>query len=502
MVAGEEYMYKKERIVDLKALIRCVLEKWKGILLAALIAALIFGGLKGFDLYRAYKQGQSQTEQEAAPQEDTQGASKAIEMRRINNQLDLKNAYFTDSIMGEIDPTKEGFASADVIVTIGDEAAAEAAEPAQTQEAEPQAAEAQPEEAQGEETVAEAALEEAQAAPQEYARIQNREMTILNYYGNSAIYRIDLTNAAQQLGTTANKLYELVSFKYSSNKNSFITIKVIYPNKEGAKLILDEVIAQLRQMEPEAQAQYGAHTMTVANELSATINDTSMYKWAYNRTTEIVQLINSKKTLDKNLSSGTDVVVEKTSKRDVVKGAAKQACAGAVGGILACVFLIVLYLLATGKVLSARELNNHFGLQKIACVPGRKFSTRKGLDKLVASIDASYYNHPKRAVCLQAADAGLGILFNRGAQVALVSDLKAEYLDKICAELNKSGSGKIRYYSVPCSEQTPEALAAIENCEAAVVVARAERSSYKGVGDVLSILSLLGREAVGSIVFM
>ena len=86
--------------------------------------------------------------------------------------------------------------------------------------------------------------------------------------------------------------------------------------------------------------------------------------------------------------------------------------------------------------------------------------------------------------------------------MALVSDLQTEYLDKICVELNKAGSGKIRYYAVPCSEQTPEAVAAIENCDAAVVVARAERSSYKGVGDVLSILRLLDREAIGSIVFM
>ena len=43
-------MYKKERIVDLKALTRCVLEKWKGILVVALIAAVLFGGLKGFSL--------------------------------------------------------------------------------------------------------------------------------------------------------------------------------------------------------------------------------------------------------------------------------------------------------------------------------------------------------------------------------------------------------------------------------------------------------------------
>ena len=318
-------MYKKERIVDLKALTRCVLEKWKGILLVALIAAVLFGGLKGFSLYKVYKQGQAQAEVETVPEEDSQGASKAIEMRRINKQLDLKNAYFTESIMGDIDPTKEGFASADVIVSIDDEMG-EA--PTQTEEAAQEGA------AEG---AAEAGSAEMQTgAPQEYAKTQNREMTILNYYGNSAMYRADLTNVAKQLGTTANKLQELISFKYSTNKNSFITVKVIYPDQEGAKLILDEVLTQLQQMVPEAQAQYGPHTMTIANELSATINDTSMYKWAYNRATEIVQLINSKKTLDKNLSSGTDVVVEKTSKRDVVKGAVKQAFAGAVGITLDC----------------------------------------------------------------------------------------------------------------------------------------------------------------------
>ena len=171
--------------------------------------------------------------------------------------------------MGDIDPTKEGFASADVIVSIDDEAG-EA--PVQTEEAAQEGAA---------ESAAEAVSEETQAgAPREYAKTQNREMTILNYYGNSAMYRMDLNKAAEQLGTTANKLQELISFKYSTNKNSFITVKVIYPDQEGAKLILDEVVAQLRDLVPEAQAQYGPHTMTIANELSATINDSGMYKWA------------------------------------------------------------------------------------------------------------------------------------------------------------------------------------------------------------------------------
>ena len=491
-------MYKKERIVDLKALIRCVLEKWKGILLVALIAAAFFGGLKGFNLYKAYKQGQAQAEVEAAPEEDSQGASKAIEMRRINKQLDLKNAYFTESIMGDIDPTKEGFASADVIVSIDNETGEVPAQEVQAEEA-------------VQEGAAETASTETQAGtPQEYAKTQNREMTILNFYGNSAVYRMDLTNAAKQLGTTANKLQELISFKYSANKNSFITIKVIYPDQKGAKLILDEVISQLRQMVPEAVEQYGPHTMTVANELDATINDTSMYKWAYNRATEIVQLINSKKTLDKNLSSGTTTAKKAVtiSKKSAVKAAVKRGAIGLLAGIFGALALVALYLIMTGVVLSGRELNRQYSLRRIACIPGRKYGSLKGPDKWVASIDSAYYNHPNRATCVQVANANLETLLGaagRDAQVAMVGDLSDEYLEKAAAEFTKTAraaGSRVRYYAVPLSSQTPEGVEAIRRCDAAVLVAKAGRSTYKGVGDVLDTAELLGRDVAGSVVFV
>ena len=43
---------------------------------------------------------------------------------------------------------------------------------------------------------------------------------------------------------------------------------------------------------------------------------------------------------------------------------------------------------------------------------------------------------------------------------------------------------------------------AIGNCDAAVLVAMAEISTYKGTGDVLDAVRLLGREVAGSIVLM
>ena len=91
------------------------------------------------------------------------------------------------------------------------------------------------------------------------------------------------------------------------------------------------------------------------------------------------------------------------------------------------------------------------------------------------------------------------------AQIALVSDLSLEFIEKFAAEMNKSGSsgsGRIRYFAIPCTEQTPESVEAIGNCDAAVLVAMAEISTYKGTGDVLDAVRLLGREVAGSIVLM
>ena len=119
-------------------------------------------------------------------------------------------------------------------------------------------------------------------------------------------------------------------------------------------------------------------------------------------------------------------------------------------------------------------------------------------------MDAGYYNHPQRSVCLQVADANLSALVSPNAQIALVSDLPEDYIDKLTAEMNKAGNrdSRIRYFSIPCLQQTAGSVEAIRNCDACVLVAKAGQSTYKGTGDVMDAVSLLGREVVGSIVLM
>ena len=480
-------MQRKERIIDIKALLRCFLERWRLLLLAAFAVALILAGKEGYQQYKIYKSAQAgQEETQKASTEET-GTSKSAELKIL------------------IDPNKEGQATADVIVRVENGSAAVqgngAAGAAQT-------AEGEAAQAAAEETASEAAAP-AQTAQsvREYSERLSIGLNILSYYQSTVLYRMDYTEVAAQLGVKPEQITELVTANDSNKSDSMFTIRVIYPTQEGAKAILDSILTQLQATVPQTQELYEAHTFKIANETSGVIADANMVKWANTRASEIISLINSRKTLDKNLSSGTSSAsasVVKFSRKEAAIATVKQGAIGFAAGLFGCIVLLALYFIATGKVLSGRELNRQYDLRKIACVPGRKYGSLKGPDKWAASMDAGYYNHPQRSVCLQVADANLSALVRPDAQIAFVSDLPKDYVDKLTAEMNKSGNkeSRIRYFSIPCLQQTAGSVEALRNCDACVLIAKAGQSTYKGTGDVLDTVNLLGREVVGSIVLM
>jgi len=456
-------MKNRERIIDVKALIRCIAEKWRLLLLVGVLAGIAFAGVKGYSQYKLYKLSQGQQD---TAQEET-GPQKGKILNEVRTAETNMEEYYINSIIGDINPYKEGKATADIIVS----------------------------------TSANAAAGETQVPQSIVVRPQN----IGNYYSSTVLYRIDYTQVAAELGVEPQLLGELVTVTTGTQDPAQITVSVIYPTPEGAKQILDAVLTQVRAAHEEAQRAYGAHELLIANEASAVVVDSGLFKWANGRATEIIALVNCYKTLNNNLSSSSAPSVVSITRRGAVITAVKSGIIGLLAGIVAAIVLIAIHLLATGKVLSGREFNRHFGTNKIACVPGRKFTILKGVDKWVASIDSNYYNHPQRNVCLQVADAAIRAAVRPDAQIALVGDLPMEYLDKLAAEMNKSGAVtglRTFYYAIPCMEQTPDGVVSIVNCDAAVIVAKTEKSTYRGAEDILDACALLGRDVIGSIVLM
>ena len=59
-------MNRRERIIDIKALIKCTLEKWRLLLLAGLLCGAVLGGREGYSQYKAYQKGLEAEAAEAA----------------------------------------------------------------------------------------------------------------------------------------------------------------------------------------------------------------------------------------------------------------------------------------------------------------------------------------------------------------------------------------------------------------------------------------------------
>ena len=422
-------MQSRERIIDIKALFRCVAEKWRLLLLAGVLVGAVLAGIKGYSEYKLYLLSQGQ--QETAAEETGSEKSKVLNVMRVA-EVD-REAYYTESILGKINPHKEGRATADIIVSTAANTAATAA---------------------GEEP----AVQTGSAKPG----------NIVNYYSSTVLYRIDYTQVAEELGVDPALLGELVTTTPGAQDSSSISVTVIYPTAEGAGQILDAILAQVRASRAQAQGIYGNHELIIANEAVGVVVDEELFKWANNRAVEIMALVNSQKTLGNNLTSSGAAKIAAVSQRDVAMTAVKWGALGLFAGIAMTMVLIVVYLLAAGKVLSGREFNRQKKKKKIACVPSRKFTIPD-------------------------------------AQIALVGDLPLEYLDKLAAEMNKSGAStgiRTSYFAIPCMEQTPDSVISIVNCDASVIVARAEKSDYKGAEDVLDACALLGRDVIGSIVLM
>ena len=139
-------MQSRERIIDIKALIRCVVEKWRLLLLVGFLAGVVLAGIKGYSQHKLYKLSQGQ--QETAAQES--GSQKGQILNVMHVAEVEREEYYTNSILGKINPHKEGKATADILVSIPANTAPAAAggEPAATG-GEPAAAEGEPAAAEG-----------------------------------------------------------------------------------------------------------------------------------------------------------------------------------------------------------------------------------------------------------------------------------------------------------------------------------------------------------------
>ncbi|MEE8885779.1 MAG: hypothetical protein SOI56_04300 [Eubacteriales bacterium] len=494
----------RDKTISVRLLIQCVLRKWRQMLILCLVIAGFAGGFTAYrELHSAGSQpGDGQPSGEAAvasssagsvPEEGTEESEyseqseadfqESVEIFR--KQAEYDSVLVNNSILMKIDPNAEGRASVDLIIDTP---------------------ELDAEKQDGEDQSLQSSSVSSDGVTTGVSDAEVQAMDIRNAYDQFVSYGLDWSDVAEEYDTEAVYLQELVSVKESDGASIGIHVTVIYPDEEGASDLLDEVIAQVEAYHDEAAATYGDHEIVVQNRIDTVVSDPDITSVANDRLDELETLINTTNTLNTEIDtlgisdSGADHTdVQTVSMTDVAKKSVGAALAGFAAGIVIWILVGICWLLISGKVFSASELNRQYGLTKVAVIPSLDPRKRKGLDRFFWRDSEHYYSNTDRDVCFQVADENLSELTEKGMKIALVGDVDQPEMDEIAGKLAETGEGR-EITAAGDVLTSPEALKALKEADGILIAARTGRSHYRMVDRILETVGAYKKDVIGSVI--
>lgn len=469
-----------ERVISLKAWFATIATKWKGILVCALIGAIVLGGKYAY-------QNLPSKQQETKTEESSEDKNLRKQFDQVNDRIEglvgKQNEYILDSLKTRIDPMREGRAT--VILRIRtaaleqDKNAAVGSIGIDDEDAGKKTAET---------TILTPALRKANQ--------------ILAAYEDAIETGIDWTALAEKLETKPEYLQELISVKETDESNVKLKIIVIHPEKDKATEILDAVIGQLETKKEQITSQFGAHDLIFDEKNAAVVVDDTLMRWLNERLGDINQLITSQDNYKVNINSTAQQQPAATvmTKSVFIKQTVKAGVKGAILGVIASVFIYGLYLLFSKRVLSAKDLANATGLKKLVVLPDAKLASEKGLSRLASSLFLAEQSSAKEATAYAIAYENLHGLVKAGAVIGVAGDVSEEMLKEICIQIeaNAAETG-IRLMSFENLAKNPAALKQLSNCDGVILVAKRYESRYNRIVEIIESVTGHGQKLLGTI---
>lgn len=517
---------KSGRVISLKALIKTVLTGWRKMLVTGIVFAILLGGYR---LYRKWPSTVSTSAGDAVAASSTDagnhteastadggsassdsGLNYDTTKNLIQTSLDNKNNYLANSILAKINPNAEGRAQVNLFVRTKDIDNLNESDDeddgmiSNIQSADPASAGSGTSSADAFDTMD--VISYAENSSQVYAD------HILDAYLAYASNSIDFTELSQKYHTEPSYIRELIGINNVQNDIVSATITVRYINEDGAKEILDTIIEQMNGQKDEIEKTYGAHTISFENETSSTVVDELLFPWLNSRVQEMNNLMNNQDTFRTAVSSrvsGTSPASAIVSRKSVMKDSLKYSAYGFVCGIFLYFLIGMLILILMKRVLSAKELNQQYSLQKLAVFPNRDThngKNKKGLDRLIASIGDEYKSADTEEECFRIAAANINYLTADNAKVVIAGDLSdvqmRQVLDKLksCSEKTE-GSRDIRFIGNGGRLDDPKSLHLLSEADAVVLAAGCRTSHYASLDEIIRTADIYGKDIVGSIVF-
>ena len=504
-------MESGERVIDLLALIRTVLKKWRRMLifgiLFALLSAVYFGVLKSGKAVEV-------VDSEVSVENESPN-NYAAELEIIDNSIANKNRYIQNSKLLQLDPNAVSRAYIRFSIQMDDtEESSEAEGTGEEVAVQEVLDEQQVQEISSADMADTAGADMAGAGENGSDSISKvylddssrKAVLILRHYINAVNYDTDYEKLASQLGMEKEYIRELVWASVEDEAALSGNIQAVYSDEENAVMIAEQALEILKEEKAAATGLYGRHKVIVEPAVVRTTSDRSYNTQLKERLQEMNDLKTQKDNFQKNFNL-TEKMVEKLSDTGSENKISRKELVKYIvlGFILGCLLFLLVYaifLVAAGVLLSSRELGRMFGMNKLAVVPDSRM--KSGLDRLISGIGSDRFSSRDERIAYQIAAENiceqLSGLSDSGS-VAVVTDLEEETAfgaGQILEEFLKENN--IRAEVLPHLNQSPKELSELKSCDASVLLLRNGSSRLRHVSEFKNTLHTYKKTVLGSIV--
>lgn len=456
----ENQMYEQE--IDLKDLMFAVLHRWRGIIAAAVVCAILLGGY-GLAKSAMAREDGGAAEQEQAYSEDLQlyeDTQKLYEydIELLKGKIEAQEAYYTQSYLMQINPYDMAKASADVFVRVepemneGMSVYVPVSDPADSIL---KAYEAVAQNAEGVETVG--------GEPLDARYVRELIQTGLDYGGN------------------------------------VLAITVYGKNAEDAQDVLQKLLENIQSQKDSLQQGLGRHEIYIMNEdvtSAVDANLVSRQKTVSDSISSLQDSLGAKETALEELERPAEPSAVSASAS--LKSGVKYGIIGGIAGVFVAAFCICVVYVIKDRLNSEKDLKNRFGLNILGVfsqpVKKRAFC---GVDAWLDRLEGKVHKNPEAVYDLVAAN--VKNYMNKDAEILLIGSVAGEQLEKAAKELQRRIDGMDILVGEDI-ENSVESLKLLKETGQVILIEERGISKCADIQEQLELAHSLQKPVIGCIV--
>lgn len=418
-----------EIVINLKDLFFELLYKWRSILIAALIGAVLLGAYQYYSITKVHSEGK-QTKEEKQYEIDLQEYQDSVKnaklsIRTYNKLIKEKNDYLDESVYMSLDSQEEWVAYKRFYIKM-------------------------------DQAVLDALPESVQEDPADY---------VAAVYTSTLKSSLDAEEMEALLGTGKKEYIDELVGVWSDSATNTVTLQVIGADEETVIKQLDYFVDRLQSYAQPMAQQVGAHTLSLVNEdvLSLTDSNLSAKQDEINQ-----QLVEWQEALKEQREILNDLEEKEEPKAPGMHLLRFTVIGFILGAFLLAAIYCVRYVLG-GKLHTGSELTDRYGLSMLGeYAKSRARKPGKGLDKLFEKWEFKHAVTDPKVVT-----AGIAALMNErydSKKLLLAGTISQEKADALSKDLSRRlGSGKTlsAQGGLPTNA---DAIAAMKDADAVILV--------------------------------